>query len=1544
MHHKWMVFFSMLVLFSLLIVPVGTAQAQVISPDCPPYEDSLLREKEFLRSLPLECINFYREATRPLHSGATGQDVQPMATGGPDGFGYTYDDTVPYNWISATTNSGLTGYSEFTGPIDIGFSFPFYGVSQSQLYFSTNGAITFGSGSGDPAGSLLSETVPNNLIAPFSDWLYYVGSPYNNGAVYYVQGGSAPNRYFVVEWRDVELDYGSSTVPFTFEAILYESGDILFQYQSLPDYDYFSPAIGIENSIGSEGLAYYDYRYWYSGVPRAIRFSYPTTSTARLLVSPAVQAGAFTTINGHKDFTITVTNTGSIGTDTYDLAISSLWQTNLYASNGVTPLTDRDGDNLIDTNSLPQGQSITLIARVATPNGAQIGDENRATVTFTSSLNPSKTKTIELFTSIPANFANVFQDEANGAMSFMTIDSHGESIAKATADNHFGYETAVSKMPNDNYVYVWNKGYNNGNRWVDDIEYAILAPTGNLILPATKLTNNNGAPMYISDRFPAVAVAPDGTIGVVWRRYLSDSFTGTYNYNVYFATFNSAGSLLTGPTNITNKPLVDVNDPRIESPTIAATDDNRFVISWPESLPPISPYYRDYIWYAVRNTAGANVFSPHQITTDYVSSQFPVLNPLIDGKAILTWVEDYNPQYAIINSDGSTLGLPWQDLELGSAVSQIDAVQLPNGKVAIAWPAYGGVEFAILNSYYLIENSSFGAMTPGTWGDALSVTTDADSHVIMTWDMQSNHNHLYYALGDSTGTFLTAPMPYKTSNDYIEISGNGQGNAPYAAEPDTAPPTVTSIQRVSAATTSAATLSFTVTFSEPVSGVASGDFNLSAAGQITGANIKQVSGSSSVYTVTVNTGSGNGTLGLTVPMGATIRDLAGNLIGGLPFTGGEIYTIQKTAATWQYVGTAGFSSGGANFPSLVFNGSTPYLAFGDVANDGKASVVKFNGPSWVNVGPAGFSDGLAFYTSLAIDNGTPYVAFSDMAHGEKLSVMKFDGVNWVNVGAAGFSNGRAWTISLAFDGGTPYVAFGDVDLGRRVSVMKFNGTNWVNVGPAGISQSSADSISLVFNNGTPYVAYSHPSNNGRPSVIKFDGTSWVNVGPANFSAGQANGVSLAFEDSTPYVVFQDAPNGYKASVMRFDGTGWVNVGAAGFSGGAVSDTSIAIHNGTPYVAFADESDGWKTSVMKFDGTGWVNVGAAGFSSGETAYASFTIHNGIPYVAFADGAQSWKASVMKFSAVNVGDPMCSIQGNTGIAGVTLSYTDGTPQSVLSDSNGHYSITVPAGWSGAVTPSKANYTFTPANRAYGSIQADQMGQDYKASNGADTTGVFRPSNGLLYLKNRNVTGFADVEINYGIGGDYPVVGDWDGDGDVTIGIYRNGQFYLRNSNTIGFADKVFAFGQPGDQPVAGDWNGDGIDTIGVYRNGTFFLRNSNNAGAPQMIFGLGVPGDIGITGDWNGDGKDSTGVFRPSNGLLYLKHKNETGFADIEINYGIGGDHPVTGDWNNDGIDTIGVYRNGQFFLRNSNTIGFADIVFALGVPGDHPIAGNWDASE
>jgi len=309
---------------------------------------------------------------------------------------------------------------------------------------------------------------------------------------------------------------------------------------------------------------------------------------------------------------------------------------------------------------------------------------------------------------------------------------------------------------------------------------------------------------------------------------------------------------------------------------------------------------------------------------------------------------------------------------------------------------------------------------------------------------------------------------------------------------------------------------------------------------------------------------------------------------------------------------------------------------------------------------------------------------------------------------------------------------------------------------------------------------------------------------------------------------------------------------------------------------------------------------------------------------------------------------TISGNTGAPGVVLNYMDGSAKIGLSWNDGSYSLPVSNNWSGTVTPSHPCYTFNPPSKTFSNVMADLVGQNFTATfNNAPvcgiTVGVFRPSNGLLYLKNSNTSGYADISINYGIGGDYPSAGDWDGDGVDSIGIYRNGIFYLRNSNSVGFADLTFPFGSPSDQPVAGDWNGDGVDTIGVYRSstGTFYLRNSNTPGNPEMIFSLGVPGDVGIAGDWTGKGYDTTGVFRPSNGALYLKNKNETGFADVQINYGVGGDKPVTGDWNDDGIDTIGVLRGNVFYLRNENTIGYADIVFALGNPGDMPIAGNWD---
>ena len=224
--------------------------------------------------------------------------------------------------------------------------------------------------------------------------------------------------------------------------------------------------------------------------------------------------------------------------------------------------------------------------------------------------------------------------------------------------------------------------------------------------------------------------------------------------------------------------------------------------------------------------------------------------------------------------------------------------------------------------------------------------------------------------------------------------------------------------------------------------------------------------------------------------------------------------------------------------------------------------------------------------------------------------------------------------------------------------------------------------------------------------------------------------------------------------------------------------------------------------------------------------------------------------------------------------------------------------------------------------------------------DTIGVYRPSDGSMYLRRSNTTGFADVSSVYGLASDVPVAGDWDGDGTSTIGVFRNGVFLLRNSVTAGFADVEVPFGLPTDRPVVGDWDGDGDDTIGVYRDGQLFVRNDNTVGPPDVELVFGIAGDLPVAGDWDGDGADTIGVFRPSTATFHLRNSLTSGPADVSAGFGLSDDLPVVGDWDDDGIDTIGVYRDAIFYLRDTVSSGDADVVAALGVAGDVPIAGRW----
>jgi hypothetical protein len=105
-------------------------------------------------------------------------------------------------------------------------------------------------------------------------------------------------------------------------------------------------------------------------------------------------------------------------------------------------------------------------------------------------------------------------------------------------------------------------------------------------------------------------------------------------------------------------------------------------------------------------------------------------------------------------------------------------------------------------------------------------------------------------------------------------------------------PDVVSSNRVQATPTDRASVQFTVTFSENVTGVDTADFSLTKTGAIVNASVTTVSGSGKTYTVTVGTGTGNGTLRLDVLNNGTIKNAALVPLNSA-FTSGEVYTVNK---------------------------------------------------------------------------------------------------------------------------------------------------------------------------------------------------------------------------------------------------------------------------------------------------------------------------------------------------------------------------------------------------------------------------------------------------------------------------------------------------------------------------------------------------------------------------------------------------------------------------------------------------------------------------
>lgn len=155
---------------------------------------------------------------------------------------------TPYAWETASTDvvweQTNTAYPQDDDKqlVNIGFTFNYGGVGYTQVRIITNGALHFGADQNFHQAfnnTAFPIAAADRVIAPYWDDL----DPGSGGTVRYSTLGSAPNRYFVVSWEGVPRYGGAGS--YTFQAILYESGDIKFQYGP-GSADGSSATIGVE--------------------------------------------------------------------------------------------------------------------------------------------------------------------------------------------------------------------------------------------------------------------------------------------------------------------------------------------------------------------------------------------------------------------------------------------------------------------------------------------------------------------------------------------------------------------------------------------------------------------------------------------------------------------------------------------------------------------------------------------------------------------------------------------------------------------------------------------------------------------------------------------------------------------------------------------------------------------------------------------------------------------------------------------------------------------------------------------------------------------------------------------------------------------------------------------------------------------------------------------------------------------------------------------------------------------------------------------------
>jgi Cadherin-like len=627
---------------------------------------------------------------------------------------------------------------------------------------------------------------------------------------------------------------------------------------------------------------------------------------------------------------------------------------------------------------------------------------------------------------------------------------------------------------------------------------------------------------------------------------------------------------------------------------------------------------------------------------------------------------------------------------------------------------------------------------------------------------------------------------------------------------------------------------------------------------------------------------------------------------------------------------------------------------------------------------------VGYDTSITILNGLPVISYLDFTNGDlKVAACGNATCSSGNVMTTVDSTGFVGSYSsIAILNGLPVISYYDntnfdLKVARCGNATCSSGNTLTTVDSAGDVGSSTSMEILP--SGLPIISYYDNTNFdlkvarcGNATCSSGNVISTVDANPGD--AGFFNSMAI-LPSGLPIISYFDADNGdLKVAACGNDTCSGGNLLSTVDSAGNVGQyTSITILNSLSIISYWDVTN----NDLKV-----ARCGNASCSSGNTIttvdsagnvgeLSSIAVLNGLPVISYYDaGNGNLKVYTNQLLTVSQNN-LSVVAGSSGnvVGSANLNASD--PDDVAA--NLTYSVVIPP--SQGTLSLGATFTQTQINANGLTYSHTGSGNDafaYTVSDGFwatatrifvievsaptpgqyDTVGVFRPSTAQFLLRNYLTTGPADVTIGFGSASTLPVVGDWNGDGVDTVGIYdtSNGLFSLKDSNSPSAPISYFAvLGSPGDVPMAGDWDGDGKDGIGVFRptNGLIYLRQTPSSGFADYTMVLGIPGDMPVTGRWDATmSHEAIGVWRPSNQTFFLSKQicNCGVFADYAFAFGQSGDLPVAGDWDGNYLSAVGVFRpsTGQFLLRNTLSAGSPDYTFNFGANGDKPIAGHWIA--